>query len=71
MAAIHAPMATGIPAGVTASDISPPVRSSNRQKCACKCGRTVDTEYEHYRSGDQLFYEWRCVLDYFEVEEVI
>lgn len=68
---IHGPMAVGIPAWATRADLEPPVQNAHREKCACGCGRTVDTEYEHFVNSDgRYFYDVRCVLAYYEVREV-
>lgn len=68
---IHAPMQTGVPDGVSLAGLEPPVQNAHREKCACGCGRTVDTEYEHFVNSDgRYFYDVRCVLAYYEVREV-
>jgi len=69
MAAIHAPMATGIPAGVTAADISPPVPKGTL--CTCGCGNRVRRDYEHYTDEDgNLFAGSECVEKFYGIRYV-
>lgn len=71
MSAIHAPMATGLPYGVTEATIGPePPRASGR-RCDCGCGEIIEPGYEHYKdSFDNVYADTDCILRFFEIERV-